>query len=590
MKTTIERLRYFPIFVFRSLKPGHWQVAFNGAREILRTQGLAGFFRRLASLLDERHQYLFPEYRKWLAKREAGAPCSVEDASIGPSLISILMPTYNTDPRYLAEAIESVRRQTFPHWELCIADDRSTRPDTVDLLRKYANSDPRIRLFLRDRNGHISVASNSALEMARGEFVALLDHDDLLHADALGAVAAELSAHRDAVIVFSDEDKITPDGRRFGPVFKPAWDPDLMLQRNFVSHFGVYRTAAVRMAGGFRQGYEGSQDWDLALRVSEACRPDQIRHIPRVLYHWRAIPGSAALHINEKNYAVEAGFKAVSDCIARRGLPLDCAREPGLAFWSLRACVPSPAPMVSVILGPAEDDRVLGAAAETLARTTDYRQLEILPLRREPGVEEGEALNQAARRSKGEVLCVLDPRLEALRPDWLRELVAHSLRDDVGAVGTRIVSPSGDIVHGGYVLDSAAIYREPYRGAHPSHRGYMDQVLLLRTVAAVGGGCLAVSRDKYQQAGGYGPDFQRPIADIDLCLRLSALDLRNVWLPAPLLQGSLPERTDRDKDLARMRQIWGPELLHDRALNPNLTINRFYPDLRHAEPAIAQLP
>jgi len=215
-------------------------------------------------------------------------------------LLSVLMPVYNSDERWLRAAIRSVQNQIYSNWELCIADDHSSDPRVATVLREIASSDRRLKLHFRAVNGHISAASNSALSLASGEFIVLLDHDDVLPLHALAAVVHELNRHPDADIVYSDEDRLDQRGRRYDPYFKPDWNPELFLGQNLISHLGVYRTALVRQVGGFREGLEGSQDYDMALRVIEQSHPDRIRHIPLVLYHWRAIPGSAALGVEQK--------------------------------------------------------------------------------------------------------------------------------------------------------------------------------------------------------------------------------------------------------------------------------------------------
>jgi glycosyltransferase involved in cell wall biosynthesis len=236
-----------------------------------------------------------------------------------PPLISVLMPVYNPDPVHLAAALDSVLGQIYPHWELCIADDASTDPAVQRMLADYAGRDRRIRLVTRPVNGHISAASNSALELATGEFTALLDHDDLLPAHALYRVAAELGHHGETDLIYSDEDKVDDDGRRHEPHFKSDWNPELFLSQNMISHLGVYRTELMRRAGGFRLGFEGSQDWDLALRVAELGTPARIRHIPHILYHWRVYRTSGSFSTDHAAKAAEAGRRAVAEHLERTG-------------------------------------------------------------------------------------------------------------------------------------------------------------------------------------------------------------------------------------------------------------------------------
>ena len=257
--------------------------------------------------------------------------------------IAVVMPVYNPRAEDLRGAIESVRSQIYPHWELCIADDASTEPDVAPLLRDYARRDDRIKVTVRSENGHIAAASNSALALATAEFVALLDHDDLLAPHALYMVAVEINRWPRADLIYSDEDKIDADGRRFDPYFKSDWNPDLVLSQNMISHLGVYRTALVRAAGGFRVGFEGSQDYDLALRIIERTAPERIRHIPFVLYHWRTAPGSTAAGTQNKSYAVDAARRAIQEHLDRSGVAARVTAAPGLPDYS-RVIRPLPEP------------------------------------------------------------------------------------------------------------------------------------------------------------------------------------------------------------------------------------------------------
>ena len=246
--------------------------------------------RRLTFVIDrDEYQYWQRSYSFVDTAMRARLAAQVERLPARP-LISVIMPSYNVDPVYLRAAIDSVRRQIYPVWELCISDDASTLPGVRDLLERAAAEDERIRVAFRTTNGHISANSNSALDLARGDYVALMDADDVLPEDALFWVAHEIALDPDVDLIFSDEDKIDETGRRFDPYFKPAWNPALMLAQNAFCHLGVYRRSLVEKVGRFREGYEGAQDHDLVLRCADATTPERVRHIPRVLYHWRAAP------------------------------------------------------------------------------------------------------------------------------------------------------------------------------------------------------------------------------------------------------------------------------------------------------------
>ncbi len=576
----LKRLWRLPGFVLEIIRSGHWSTACNGALEILRTEGLGGVVRQFIHHGDDFRAYLFPGYSTWIARAEGNQLEIAADAPALPRLFSVLLPTYNTDPRFLREAIDSVRAQSFPRWELCIADDGSTDPRTVQLLKDYAGRDSRIRLCVRTHNGHICAASNSALELATGDFVALLDHDDVLPRHALLAVAEEIARHPDAVMIYSDEDKLGADGVRFAPTFKPDWDPDLMLQRNFVCHLGVFRTDAVRAVGGFRMGYEGSQDWDLALRVSSACTPGQIRHIPRVLYHWRAFRGSTALHINEKPFATEAGLRAVNDHVSRCDLPVTFQPDARGPFWTLRFHIPDPPPRVSIIIAPALSQATAEACATCVRDRTQYPDLEVLLAPGERTDPISATLGLAAATATGEVLCFLDPRCEPLSRDWLEELVAHALRPEIGAVGACLLNPDATVRHAGFILDPETVVRSIYANADKTHRGYIDRARLTQRFSAVGGGCLTISRRNFDSVGGFAK-LRGTLAEVDLCLRLSAIGLGHVWTPkASLIVHGAPEMMNSVEDVAQFRGRWGHELSCDPAFNPNLELKNNLPSLR----------
>jgi hypothetical protein len=239
------------------------------------------------------HSFTQLDYQKWCVEDEKITQASEQDIRADIArfthrpLFSIVMATYNTPERYLLEAISSIQAQIYDNWELCIADDASAAPHVARILRQAAAADPRIRVFIRPERGHISAASNSALTLAQGEWVVLMDHDDLIPRDTLYELAAEIMDHPDVQVIYTDEDKIDGSGRRYGPYFKPDFDPDLLLGQNVVSHLTAYRRDLIEAVGGFRKGFEGSQDHDLTLRATAQCGPAAVRHIPRILYHWR---------------------------------------------------------------------------------------------------------------------------------------------------------------------------------------------------------------------------------------------------------------------------------------------------------------
>lgn len=279
-------------------------------------------------------------YKEWIERYDTldsptrTALVAQVDALSDPPLVSIVFPVYNAPADYLKQAIESVRAQLYTNWELCVSDDCSTKPDVVDVLDHYAKLDERIRVTFRTQNGHISASSNTALSMAQGRWVCLMDHDDLLAEHALAVAVLALESTPDAGILYSDEDHVTEDGTRGSPYFKPDFDPLLILGQNYFSHLCMLRADLVRRVGGFREGVEGSQDWDLVLRVLEEIRPDQVVHVPHVLYHWRTHPESTASSVSAKPYVVEASRRVVQEHLDRIGVPTTAITIRGSSFES----------------------------------------------------------------------------------------------------------------------------------------------------------------------------------------------------------------------------------------------------------------
>ena len=523
-------------------------------------------------------------------------------------LLSVLMPVYNTPECWLRRAIDSVREQVYENWELCLADDASTEPYVRPLLERYAAADPRIHVVFRAENGHISHASNSALELARGEFVALLDHDDELAPDALAEVVLLLAARPDADIVYTDEDKIDEEGRRYTPYFKPDYLPDLLTGQNCLSHLSVYRTALVRAVGGFRPGYEGSQDWDLALRVVDRTTPDRVCHVPKVLYHWRAISGSTAREVSEKDYSLDAARRALHDHFARRGIEVEVRPVRG-NHWQIVYPLPKKPPLVSIIIPTHNAAALLRTCVASIFARTDYAPYEIVivnnrsddpetlalfdELREEPNVcvidydapFNFSALNNfAVRQARGDVLCLLNNDIEVITGRWLEEMVSHALRPEIGAVGAMLYYPNLTVQHAGAVLGLGGVANHAFLNHAHGTEGYMNRARLAQNYSAVTGACLAIRREVFEQAGGFN-ETDLPIAfnDIDFCLRVRAAGYRNLWTPfAELIhhesasrgKEDTPEKQARfDREVAYMRRTWGPMLDHDPAYNLNLALN-----------------
>lgn len=439
---------------------------------------------------------------------------------------SILVPVYNVAPRWLAKAVESVRNQVYPHWELCLADDASTDP----ALRRYLDhlpKDGRIKLARRAENGHICHASNTAADLATGQFVALLDHDDELAPHALWAVAERLQRHPDADLIYSDEDKIDAAGRRYDGQFKPGWSPELLLSYNYVNHFTVIRRSVFEAAGRFRPGFEGSQDHDLLLRVAE--RTDRVQHIPEVLYHWRAVPESTAAGAGVKPYVHTSGQRAVTEALARRGVTATAyvppfAQRLGLPVLGLDG--PDDGPTVAVIVHGDPD-----AAAQTVAvvhRATAYRNYTVVTTG-----SGAAALNRAAANRAEDLLLFLEAGAEPADRRWLSRLVANLQLPGVGAAGGKLVAADGAVVDAGTVLGmhDGTAPAAAFAGLPPDAISYYFQAEVTRTVSAVSGRCLLTRRADFDRLNGFDADrFPQSLWDTDYCLRLARAGRRAAFV------------------------------------------------------------
>jgi len=575
--------------------------------------------RRLRPLL---RPVLGLAYRRWVAAFD-----TLDDADraairahiagmAAPLLISVVMPAYETPEPLLRQAIASVRSQLWPHWELCVADDASPSPRVAAILAEAAAADPRIKWLRRVANGHICAATNSALALATGEWVALLDHDDILPEHALYEVAVEAAAHPRTQVIFSDEDNIDARGRRSGPYFKPDFDPDLLLGQNLISHLGVYRRSLLRRLGGLRLGFEGSQDHDLALRAVAAVGEAAVRHIPKVLYHWRQAAGPASFSEASLARCIDASRRAVRDHLAERGLPGEVAAAPLLpAFSRVVWPLPDPPPLVSVIVPTRDRADLLGCCLEGVLARTDYPAIEVLVA--DNGSTEAPTLalfarlaadprvrilpmpgpfnyarlnNQASAAARGGILVLLNNDIEVIGPDWLREMVSQCLRPAIGAVGCKLLYGDGTLQSGGTVLGVGGVAAHYLAGAAHGGPGPSGSLALARSVSAVTAACLAVRREVFEAVGGFD-EANLPVTfnDVDLCLRIRQRGWRNLWTPfAELHHLESASRGDdfSGEKLARfmreeafMHRRWDAELAADPYWNPNLSLATAYRNL-----------
>jgi GT2 family glycosyltransferase len=537
-------------------------------------------------------------------------------------LFSIIVPVYNTEESALREMLASVKKQVYQNWQLCLADDASTFPHVRSILEAAALSDQRITIQFRTKNGHISAASNSALELASGDYVALLDHDDCLAPYALALIAHAINEHPDAEIFYSDEDHIDASGEHRNPYFKPDWNPELLLGQNYVNHLVVYKRDLVRAIGGFRLGFEGSQDYDLILRSSRETK-GPIIHVPHVLYHWRAYQGSQTFSATNLDRATGAARKAIKERLAADGQIVNVTEGCAAGYHRVIDLSPIDWPRVSVIIPTRDHVELLREVVGGLLEKTDYTDLEIIIANNDSVERETLAYfeeiepkgvivfsapgpfnfskinNDASRIATGEILLFLNNDISVLQRGWLKEMVRHARKADVGAVGAKLLYPDGTLQHGGVVLGIGGVAGHLHCGAGPDDHGYFSRLALTQEVACVTAACLAMQRHLFERLGGFNEeDVKIAFNDVDLCVRIRQAGYRIIWTPFAQLvhhesksRGSdvAPERRERfQREEAYMRAKWGPVLDADPFYSPNLSLKSVMAE--YALPPRTKLP
>jgi GT2 family glycosyltransferase len=517
-------------------------------------------------------------YQKWIRQHDTLTDADRADIRAHISnfarlpTISVIMPAWRTPERVLRAAIGSVRNQLYQHWELCVVDDASPSPSIFRVLDEFAKLDGRIKVARRDINGHISMATNDALALATGEFVAFMDHDDLLAEHALYEVAVEINARPDADIIYSDEDRIDEFDARHTPYFKTDWNPELFFTHNMINHLAAYRRSLVMKVGGCRVGFEGSQDYDLALRCVAATSPERIRHIPAILYHWRAAAKQASFSEQDRARCIAAARRAKAEYFQARGERVDVSAHPVCPDWDrVRRAPPDPAPLVSIVV----DARL----ARSIVEGTDYPALEIL------GVETGvsgvdlASMRESARRARGEIIGFVGGGLRIENRDWLAELVSLAITPDHGAIGGMILGANGRVEHAGYVLAPDGV-------AHSLRRedddiGYYGRLVSPSHVSAVSLDCLFVRKAIFDEVGGLDAASSRPAeAAMNLCRRLAVRGLATVFTPYARLrrvEKASAAATDASRSGQDTRLFEDPYYNRNLAFGPSLFTLGFPP-------------
>ena len=560
---------------------------------------------RLTGLLSGRRLVTSTkEYWQWIElKEQPGADPDLIREELAAfryrPLVSIVVPVFNPPLKYLEKAIASVRAQLYTDWELCICDDASTAPQVRPCLEAHAREDRRIKVVFSSPNGGISAASNAALALATGEYVGLLDHDDELTPDALFHVVKLLQDHPEADVIYSDEDKLDPLGRRCDPFFKPDWSPEYLLALMYTCHFGVYRRKIMTDIGGFRCGFDGSQDYDLMLRMTE--RTQRVFHIPQILYHWRKLPGSTAASASGKSFSSAAGQRALEDHLQRRGIEAVVINdEPNR--YRVRPRIPG-RPKVSIIIPTKDKVSFLDRCLQSIESKTEYENYEVI-VADNNSVEPATAKflaglrhrvvsvqepfnfslinNVAVKHATGEYLLFLNNDTEVISPGWLTAMLEFCQFPEIGIVGAKLLFPNNRIQHAGVILGYGGVAGHCFLRAPASSCGYFDSLSRIRNFSAVTAACLMIRRNLFEEVGRFDEKYPVAFGDVDLCLRVRNAGYRIVYTPYAVLyhyeSASRGHGIDL-QDIARMKMRWGAELPRDPFYNPNLSL-AFFKDYR----------
>ncbi|MGL4606010.1 MAG: glycosyltransferase family 2 protein [Eubacteriaceae bacterium] len=549
------------------------------------------------------------EYLRWIEQNEKYFPNEVEeeiaDLSLKPKF-SIVVPVYNPAKKYLVECLDSVLDQYYKNWELCIADDNSSEPHVAEILKEYEKLDSRIKVVFRKKNGHISEASNTALDIATGDYIGLLDNDDVLAPFALFEVAKLINENPDADLIYSDEDKIDGNGIRNMPFFKWDWSPETLLSTNYVSHFGVYKTELMKQIGGFRIGLEGAQDYDLVLRFSELT--DKIFHIPKILYHWRMTETSTALAPETKGYAFEAGKKAIEEALSRRNQTgtVQHGKLPGIydIYYDVKD------ELISIIIPTKDRVEELKKCIVSIISKSTFSNYEIIIVDNASEEEETKLffkecnekypefvkvvrddrpfnfsqLNNfaATKHAKGTYFVFLNNDTEIISKDWLERMLGYAQQEKIGAVGGKLHYFDHSIQHAGVILGLGGVAAHGHLGFPSNDNGYFGKLVMDSNVGAVTGACLMMRKKVFDEIGGFDENFAVAYNDVDLCLKALEKGYRNVFVHHVELyhfesksrgkEDTLEKDQRFQNEINLMKNKWGDLIFRDPYYNPNLTL------------------
>lgn len=601
-------IRFFKKLSFYNISKGLKYLKHFGVKE---------FFIRLSDRIEPDEVPYEPWYEKHRASEQELERQRARKWK-DPVRISIAVPLYHTPPDFLEQMVDSVRAQTYPHWELCLANGS---PEDQKLGEKLAalSEDSRIRVVNLPENLGISGNTNAAVDMAAGEYVGLLDHDDLLAPDALYEVAAaiartEKETGRRPELLYTDEDKVESDlSRHFQPNLKPDFSPDLLRSNNYICHFLVFARSLYEKVGGFDDRYEGAQDHDFVLRCTEAA--DGICHIPRILYHWRVSAKSTADNPISKQYAYDSGVRAVEAHLARCGLSGEVTRKKDFGCYRVKYQVQGE-PLVSVVIPNKDEKETLKTCLTSIFEKTTWKNFEIIIVENNSETQEifdyykeidgrngihvvywkrefnYSAINNfGIRHAKGDYILCLNNDMEVISPDWMTELLGHCQRPGTGIVGARLYYPDDTIQHAGIIIGIGGIAGSILVGLKRGHTAYMHRESLQQDLSAVTAACMMIKREAYDAAGGFEERLSIAFNDVDFCLKVREAGYLVVYDPyAELYHYESKTRGSEDTDakarrfqteIEYMRTRWIRILKDgDPYYNKNLSLSKWNYSLR----------
>ena len=578
----------------------------------LRHYGPKGFWIKLT----ERFQKSEIDYKEWLEKnmpaRQELDRQEKHKFKYAPK-ISILVPVYNTPETFLRQMIESVQKQTYGNWELCIANANPANEQVKVILKEYTANDARVKVTDVPENEGIAQNTNKALEIADGTFIGLLDHDDVLAENALYEVVKELNKAVDTDVIYTDEDKVsTAMDEYFSPNFKPDFNLDMLRSNNYFCHFFVAKKELIETVGGFRGEYNGAQDYDLFLRCIE--KAERIAHIPKILYHWRVHQESTADNPLSKMYAYDAGQKAIEQHLKRCGVTAEVSKTENLGFYRVKYQQEG-SPLVSILIPNKDQKDTLDQCLKSIEARTDYENYEIIIIENNSTEQEKfeyykqiknpkirviewkdefnySAINNfGVRHAKGEYLLFLNNDIEVINSDWLGEMLSNCQREEVGAVGAKLYYPDNTVQHAGVIVGIGGVAGSVFVGLKRGYTGYMHRASIQQNLSAVTAACMMVKKSVFEEVGGFEEELKVAFNDIDFCLKIREKGHLIVYDPyVELYHYESKTRGAEDttekirrfqSEIEYMRSHWSSILKNgDPAYNPNLSLKKWDYSLR----------